>query len=248
MLRVLAVAFSGLARTASLAPRPPARQADGMARPLAKLISMLTPKRRWAQFSLLTMLGVVTLLCVGLRLVVVPAERQRRAVAAIQALGGLVTYEKPDEVASAAFPKPFLRRWLPRDYLDKVQEVYLSNLEVQVTDDGLVHLQWLTGLQSLDLYGTQVSDLGLAHLRGSTKLEWLSLGETKVTDAGLAQLRRLKRLDFLFLADTQVTDAGLVHLQNLTGLRWLNLYDTHVTDAGLTRLRQALPKCRIIPP
>ena len=44
--------------------------------PSAKLISMLTPKRRWAQFSLLTMFLVVTVLCLGLRLIVVPAERQ----------------------------------------------------------------------------------------------------------------------------------------------------------------------------
>ena len=36
----------------------------GMAKPLAKLLSMLTPKRRWAQFSLGTMFVVVALLCV----------------------------------------------------------------------------------------------------------------------------------------------------------------------------------------
>ena len=36
----------------------------GMAKPLPKLLLMLTPKRRWAQFSLLTMLVVVTVLCV----------------------------------------------------------------------------------------------------------------------------------------------------------------------------------------
>jgi hypothetical protein len=39
-------------------------------------------KRRWAQVSLRTVLVLVTLLCVALSLWVVPAERQRRAVAA----------------------------------------------------------------------------------------------------------------------------------------------------------------------
>jgi hypothetical protein len=33
-----------------------------MAKPFAKLLSMLTPKRRWAQFSLATMFVVVTAL------------------------------------------------------------------------------------------------------------------------------------------------------------------------------------------
>jgi hypothetical protein len=36
----------------ALAPRPPARDADGMAKPLTKLVALLTPKRRWAKFRL----------------------------------------------------------------------------------------------------------------------------------------------------------------------------------------------------
>ena len=36
----------------------------GMAKPLAKLLSMLTPKRRWAQFSLATMFTAVRTACV----------------------------------------------------------------------------------------------------------------------------------------------------------------------------------------
>jgi hypothetical protein len=64
----------------------------GMARPLAKLLSMLTPKRRWAQFSLASLFVVVTILCVWLSVVVNRAHRQRDAVAAIEALGGEVGY------------------------------------------------------------------------------------------------------------------------------------------------------------
>jgi hypothetical protein len=41
-----------------------------MTKPLAKLRSMLTPKRRWAQFSLATLLAVMTLLCVWLSVMV----------------------------------------------------------------------------------------------------------------------------------------------------------------------------------
>ena len=49
-------------------------------------------RRRWLQFSIRTLLVLVTLLCVALSLWIVPAERQRRAVEAIEKLGGIVFY------------------------------------------------------------------------------------------------------------------------------------------------------------
>ena len=51
------------------------------------------PKRRWLQFSIRTVLLLVTLLCVGLSLWVAPAERQRRAVAAIDAWAEVLLFE-----------------------------------------------------------------------------------------------------------------------------------------------------------
>src|SRR5258708_658317 len=82
--------FTGPARRRVLDARLSAHQADGMVKPLAKLISMLTPKRRWAQFSLASMFVVVTVLCVWLSVVANRAHRQRDAVAAIEAVGGEV--------------------------------------------------------------------------------------------------------------------------------------------------------------
>ncbi len=212
-----------------------------MARPIAKLVSMLTPKRRWAQFSLATMFLVVTVLCVGLSLVVVPAERQRRAVAAIEALGGQVRYVKPDKKASEAFPRRFPRRWLPRDYVDRVQ--YVDLRRAQVTDAGLAHLHGLTGLKHLWL--TQITDAELAHLQGLTGLEALYSDQGKVTDAGLSHLHGLKRLKSFNLDLNRVTDAGLAHLQGLTNLEELCLAGTQVTDAGLAHL-QGLKNLRVL--
>ena len=51
---------------AALALLPPAWDAGGMAISLAKFSALLTPKRRWAQFSVATMMIVVTVLCVWL--------------------------------------------------------------------------------------------------------------------------------------------------------------------------------------
>jgi hypothetical protein len=190
-----------------------------MAKPLAKLISMLTPKRRWAQFSLASMFVVVTVLCVSLSVLVNRAHRQRDAVAAIEAIGGSVGYTQPSQKTSEAFPKKFLRRWLSRDYFDEVRNV--------------------------NLVDTQIMDAGLAHLQGLTALQWLNLSETQVTDAGLAHLQGLTGMRSVYLRGTHVTDAGLAHLQGLTGLRLVDLRGAQVTDAGLAQLQQALPNCAI---
>src|SRR5258708_1983296 len=192
---------------AALARRPPARDAGGMAKPPAKIVALITPKRRWAQFSLATMFIVVTVFCVGLSLVVALAERQRRAVAAIEALGGRVAYTQLGQGASEAFPRPFLRRWLARDYFDEVRIVNLG--DTQVKDAALAHLQELTELESLWLDGTQVTDTGLVHLQGLTGLQSLCLDHTQITDSGLAHLQGLPGLKKLWLDGTQVTDAGL---------------------------------------
>jgi Leucine-rich repeat (LRR) protein len=153
---------------------------------MANLLSTFKPKRRWLQISLRAVLVLVTLLCVGLSLWVGPAERQRRAVAAIDKFGGSVRYG--ELAAGERFPVTFLRRWLSPDYFDEVEEVDLTG--TQVTDAGLAHLQGLTGLQGLWLINTQVTDAGLAHLQGLTGLQVLSLDNTQVTDAGLAKLRQ----------------------------------------------------------
>jgi hypothetical protein len=159
----------------------------GMAKPFAKLVALIKPKRRWAQFSLTTLFVVVTVLCVGLGIVVAPVARQRRAVAVIEALNGRVGYV-PNKTLRKAFSRPF-RLWLPRDYLVEVKWVDLTG--TQVTDARLADLQGLPRLESLSLMGTPVTDDGLAQLHRPTRLRNLNLLYThQVTDAGLAQLRQ----------------------------------------------------------
>jgi hypothetical protein len=135
---------------------------------MVSLLTKLKPKRRWVQVSLRTVLVVVTLLCIALGLWVVPAERQRWTVTAIEKLGGNVGYVGP--LTRDSFPVPFLRRWLPPVYR-WLPPVYLDEIEY------------------VDFNDTQVTDAGLAHLQGLTGLQWISLDGTRVTDAGLARLR-----------------------------------------------------------
>lgn len=257
--------------SASVALLPAARTCiilSGMAKPLAKLLLLLKPKRRWAQFTLRGFFVLVTILCVALGTWIVPAERQRRAVAAIEALHGRVTYA--DDTQTKATPTTLLRRWLPRDCFNEVRTVCLSSTAVtdaqltnvewladlrefdldvtQVTDAGLAHLRAMKRLKRLSLNGTQVTDAELAHLRALTALEWLQLNGTRVTGAGLDHLQAMADLELLCLKGTQVADPALVHLRPLTGLKMLDLRGTRVTDAGLAGLQQALPKCIALGP
>lgn len=52
----------------------------------------LSPKRQWLQFSLRTSFLIVSVACLALSQWIVPIEQQRRAVAAIEALGGIAAY------------------------------------------------------------------------------------------------------------------------------------------------------------
>jgi hypothetical protein len=187
-------------------------------------------KRRWLQFGLGTLLGLLTLVAVVLALVVNAAGRQRRAVALVERMGGQVYYDQAETEVPV-----WLRDLLGEYYFRSAIDIDLDG--TKVSDRDLEHLKGLTALQSLSLYGTPVSDAGLAHLQGLTGLEWLNLGGTRVTDAGLVHIKDLTGLRELYLSDTDVSDAGLAHLKGLAALQWLFMDGTQVSDAGLVHLK-----------
>lgn len=226
------------------------------------------------QFTLRELLAALTLACVGLAFVVVPAERQRRAVAALEAAGGSLDYaqdfDESDETVWEMFPASCLKYLLPVDYFEVVH--YASLEYCQTTDAVLVNLRTLKDLQSLSFAGNPISDAALSHVRGLKRLKVLCLAESPITDAGLANLSELTQLESLDLSDTEITDAAMVHLRELARLENLMLDDAKITDAGLghleglmhlrhlalgragvteegkSRLRQALPNVGIYGP
>ena len=145
------------------------------------------PRRRWPRFSLRTLLILVTLLSIALGWFVHRGERQRRAVAALKAVGGEVYYATDLTGAEKSFG---LGRWLPRDYFDEVYLVSLSGRN-DVTDANLAHVRDLTRLEWLDATHTEVTDAGLANLQGLTRLRTLELTRTKVTPSGIVRLKRV---------------------------------------------------------
>ena len=171
-----------------------------------------------------------------------PGRRQARAVAAIDELGGHVTYEFDEEMAPFTHvpPEPAWR-W---DYLD--YNMFYDVIEVRffgpgphdrVTDATLMPLLAdMRGVQTISLGGTQVTNDGLHHLRGLTELRALYLGETQLEEHNIEGLRGLQ-LDWLSLDRTWAGDEALASLSEMTTLEYLDLTRTRVTDDGLQHLR-----------
>ena len=201
------------------------------------------PRRRWLQFSLRTMMIVVTVFCVWLGFTAKRARDQRQAVEVIRKLWGAGYYEHQ---LPLGFPsKPPGPKWLRRLIGD---EYFFSFGRIEVggpTDADLVHLKALTSLTFLALSGTKVTDTGLEHLKDLTNLQTLELRNTHITDTGLEHLIALTDLEVLVLTSPQITDAGLVHLKGFTKLERLYVNYTQVTDEGVKKLQQALPNCKI---
>ena len=229
------------------------------------------PKRRWFQFSLRTLLLFVLAVSIGYSWFAVKlrqARAQRKAVAAIEELGGWVDYDRDLDETGKYIPG-WLRRLLGDDFFAPVNDVSLSMCEgvtdsqlarligslpklerlyldgTSITDSDLVHLKHLTGLRLLLLTNTEVTDAGLVHLRGLTKLLRLDLGGTEITGQGLIHLKELTDLENLGLIDTPLNDAGLVNLRPFTKLRRLNFSLTQVTGSGLAHLGP-LTNCELI--
>jgi len=178
------------------------------------------------------------------------AGRQRRAVEAIERVGGWVAYDynMPEDGGPAVQAEPPTPAWLRKlvgvDFLSEVVGVNCSFC-TEVGDEVLQHIKGVPKLRWLVLHDTRITDAGLVNINGLKDLEYLHLNNTQVTDAGLEELRTLTRLKWLDVARTNVTDTGVEHIKRLRNLEKLYLGGTHVTDKGIKELGNALPNCQI---
>ena len=204
--------------------------------------------------SLVVLVVTVAIPCGWLAVKMRQAEKQRKAVEAIEEMYGDVYYdyyrkENGDFDLWAEPPTPaWLRELLGDHFFSDVIGVGLSSWlpELQVSDTELEHLAGLTKLSNLDLSRARITDVGLQRLKGLPRLGLLNISSTQVTDDGLEHLRGLTNLWMLSLGYTQVTDKGGEHLKGLTSLNHLDLRGTQVTEQGINRLQKALPNCEII--
>ena len=217
------------------------------------LLASLLRRRRF-QFglrSLLVLVVAVAVPCSWLAVELQRAERQRKAVEAIEGLGDCVAYGYTFHPISGRWPllreelpgPLWLRRLLGDDFFADV--VGMSVHESEVNYAVLEHLRALPRLQEVCLCSCQVSEGGMELVGDLASLRELLLDGSNVDDAGLEHIAGLMQLEHLQVADTHVTDCGLKHLTRLAQLEYLDLSGTQVTDEGVKKLQQALPNCTI---
>jgi len=238
---------------AGLALLPPARHADGMAKPLAKLVALIPPKRTWLQFRLRTLFVLVAIVALPCAWLAWKMEHKRKERALIAELDRFGVYVERDWVRDEQLkgnlqklpppPGPIWFRWLfGDDFFAEVVHICLPPdgdswerkspgrllekwgwTDEAVDDDGLRVVAQFSHLESLQIGWTEVGDAGLAHLVGM-HLRGLALDDTNVSDAGLVHVAEIESLEQLWLSHNDgVTDTGLAHLKRISKLKGLFL-------------------------
>jgi hypothetical protein len=121
------------------------------------------------------------------------------------------------------------------------------DLNVRVTDQGMVHVAQLKSLKRLYFPpGTKVTSAGLQHISKLTSLEELYLGQG-IGDAGLAHLRGLPHLKYLALYGPGFTDAGMVYVKEIPSLRIFSVHEnlSRIGDTGLIHISE-LPNLELL--
>lgn len=208
----------------------------------------LVPKKPFVtrfRFGLRTLFALITALCLCLGFVVHRAESQRRAVQAIEAMGGSVTYRDDWSVRGNVILR--LQRMRSHERADRYTRHYFHAVTVvdlsqtSCTDEALMLLASLPSVELLRLDYTNITDEGIRLLRSLSKLRSLSLENTQITDAGLAYLTDARKLDTILLSHTLVTDSGMECIKGLPCLERVFIRRTKVTQAGADALTSANP-------
>lgn len=196
--------------------------------------------RRWRpwRFSLGTLFAAITILGIWLGVIVHRQDRQDRAVEAIRAAGGLVSYdfeidEDDDFIAYARPPGP---TWL-RDHFDSTlfcNPVWVDCEANAFDDETAAFLADLPHLTYLALRDATVTDAGMGNLAALASLRELRLVGLDITDKGLESLSELDRLEVLWLIDCRIQGPGLRFLADSPSLRELCLDGCDIDNAALS--------------
>lgn len=200
---------------------------------------------RWYQFRLRTafvLFAIAAFVLAWFGTQLHGSRRQHAIVSHIVDLGGCVTYDDgsvQSEFGCVRFSEPSSPEWLRTvvgdEFFVNPAEVLLDRCDV--TDNDLVMVAQLQGIERLSVRATPISDNGLSHLASLQSLRGLDLSDmTRITDSGLSCLESLTQLEVLVLCDSNIGDGALDHLQSLKRLKLLDLRGTAVTDLGMRRI------------
>lgn len=108
----------------------------------------------------------------------------------------------------------------------------------RITDQGLLQLKSLTGLEELNLhYAELITDEGMSAVKGWKRLRRIDLRATKITDTTLGYLGTLATLESVDAGFAQITDNGIELLTTLPRLKQLTIGGNKLTDTGMQALR-----------
>ena len=207
------------------------------------------PRRRFWRFSLKTLLILLTLFCLWLGTLASSANRQKRAVEAIQLSGGEFNYDYQRIPSSSGQryshrvepPGPqWLRRVLGDHYF--ITPVALNiGRQAGIKDDCLDHLVALPHLKSAMFYQVPFRDRDVVHLKHLKNLTSLTFNEGTLSGIdGPTQfefLKYLPHLESLSLNDAKFGDADAKFLKDTVNLKILFIYGSAIGDDGLAQLQ-----------
>ena len=135
-------------------------------------------KRRWFQYSLRTLLVLVTLFAVACSWYdyeMRKAAKRRAAIVKIEKLGGAVRYYDASYKYTRGKPRQWFS-WLRNIHGDEhLGNAVSVRFYDSLTDADLVHLGALVNLEELWFWEGPITDAGLVHLKGLTKINWQRL-------------------------------------------------------------------------
>lgn len=220
-------------------------------------------RHRPKTLSAISLACVTMLFAAGLLLYF--AVRRQRAVDAIVASGGWVSFEGRTNRRGQKFSAPDWLRELVGDaccdrvgninlrraratdgvfeqlpVLSEVRDIYIDGTDL--TSARMIHMRQLANLRHLSIASSRLSDDAMAEIAAMPELALLSLNTCEnVTDAGLARLRSSAKLQVLLLRKLQIGDRSLKFLGQIRWLRQLHIHDCPVSDVGLEHLRVQAP-------
>ena len=156
--------------------------------------------RRRFQFSLRTLMVVMTMLAVWTGWTVSKVKRMQRAIASVEWLGGFIAYKhqwRDGEFLPNARPPAsnWMRLLFGERYGAEPVEIQLfacpQMRAAEFTDAEAAAISQLEELTWLVLMDTKLTDAGLRHLHRLTKLGRLDVEGTLVTEVGVADLKRV---------------------------------------------------------
>jgi hypothetical protein len=204
-------------------------------------------RRHWRfQFSLRTLLlfvSVVGVLCGYLGMFIQSAQKQRKAVAQIQRLGGQVNYDYEfghhDSPPTPPGPS-FLRRIFGEDAFANVKYVSLYSETNTIRDEDLIVLRELPKVDQLYLWSPGITDRGMKIVAENRNLQQLSLVDVNISGDGLMLFGKNERLESLYLHAASIDDSTISGIETQGSVRCLILRKTGLTDAGLASVARLL--------